>query len=128
VSGEGQREFALGDLLCLSHGLQASIDQGSIDLIDHMTYGYVNPHFVQETCAFLGQILRQRHPWLAGIRLPTAIGRSDWAMFWAWMDTLERRFGEHHVVEPLTDSELRRLWACTQVIFEDGPPTFDGGH
>lgn len=37
--------------------------------------------------------LCEQFPWLNGLRLPKDLRAGDWAMFWAWVDTVQRRVG-----------------------------------
>lgn len=122
-----QSTFRLGDLLCFTLRIPATLDDGYPRLLAHMTHGYFNPFYLPETIGFIGKQLRERFAWLDGITLPTWFQPGDWASFWAWLDTQEIKYGAWHEVDSLTDRELQTLWNGTAVVFEDGDTPDEGG-
>ncbi len=71
--------------------------------------------------------LCMQFPWLDVLRLPENLGPGDWAMFWAWVDTVQRRVGDEgndwgraFRVEPIGEDKLEIVIADVDEDYPEG--------
>lgn len=121
-------EFRLGDMLSLT--LQAPlsfrwpvVEDRVMMLMVHMTDGNVDVFRMQDMIDMCSDDLRRQYPWLAGISIPEFVKESrSWAVLYAWLDTLEIKYGEWHAVESVPGASEIEVTDLTGFTFEQLPP------
>lgn len=86
-----------------AHGLHFSA--GLAGLLDHLC-GEVSPAEMCLVVPAVQQELVRQHPWLLGITLPHP---DSWAWLWAWLDTMEIKYGLVHGIEALPATWRRSI-------------------
>lgn len=107
-------KFRLGDMLSLT--LRAPLswrwpptEDASLKLFLYMINEPTPPENVDSLIDLCAIDLCKQHPWLAQLDIPDHVREScNWARLYAWLDKMERRFGEWHEVEPIVDLDQPR--------------------
>jgi hypothetical protein len=77
------------------HGMH--FQAGVTELLDHLC-GEVSPAEIGFVVPAVKEEVLRQHPWLRGIHLPRL---ESWAWLWAWLDTMEIKYGSTHQVEAM---------------------------
>lgn len=104
------KDFALGDVLSITTGALVSRDHidGVYRILNYMTNDNLFTHQLPRASRECEGPLLAQHPQLAAIVVPEFSGVTNderKAAVYAWLDGMERAYGETLSIEPLTDDD-----------------------